>query len=207
MYFFTHLFISKVLYKHFKKEIQLDKWAFAYGNIKPDLPPACFGDRHTLENYFFIVYDQANQLMHDDITLPEYSVKLGEVCHFVCDFFCYYHLNDHLHKKIFSHLIYEIRLHFQLCTLRFKKKLEFPSDLTAPKKGFAAILYELRREYFSNPQSMKRDIDYALSAAVWTFKTILYFTKYSLDTAWLPGIRLPARLQAKGGSYESSIIC
>lgn len=179
MYFFSHLFFSKVLYRNFKKEVDLSKLAFAYGNIKPDLPPACFKDRHTLDNYLFIVYDKANQLINNDLDTREFSVKLGEICHFVCDFFCYYHLNDALHKKIFSHLGYELLLHLKLYKYRFKKKIQLPEIKATPKKGFASIILEMRRDYFSNPRSIKKDIDFAIYAALSIFKRILYFKKYS----------------------------
>lgn len=207
MYFFSHLLMSKILYRYFQKEIKLNKGAFAYGNIKPDLPPACFENRHTLEKTLFIVYDNAAALINDDLDPEEFSVKLGEICHFVCDFFCYYHLNDKLHKKIFSHILYEILLHLKMCILRIEHKLEFPPDIKLPQKGIASIIFEMRREYFSNPQSLNRDISYALSAAVWTFKAILFCMNYPMDTALQPGIKFQSALRAQGGSYESSIVC
>lgn len=191
MYFFTHLFISKVLYRNFKKEVNLSKLAFAYGNIKPDLPPACFKDRHTLDNYLFIVYDKANQLINNDLDIKEFSVKLGEVCHFICDFFCYYHLSDALHKKIFPHLGYELLLHLKLCKYRFKKKIQLPDIKAVPKKGIASIIFEMRRDYFSDPRSTKKDIDFALYTALRIFKRILYFQQYSLDFGGQPNLKTP----------------
>jgi hypothetical protein len=189
MYFFSHLFISRVLYRNFKNEVKLSKLAFAFGNVKPDLPPAIFKESHTLDNYLFIVYDKANQLINNDLSSKEFSVKLGEVCHFLCDFFCYYHLNDKLHKKLISHLFYELLLHLKLHIYRFKKKLQLPDIKTPPKKGIASIIFEMRREYFSDPRSIKKDIDFALSAAYAIFKRILYFKKYSLDSAWQPEMK------------------
>lgn len=190
MYFFSHLYISRILYRNFKKEVNLSKWAFAYGNVKPDLPPACFKDRHTLENYLFIVYDNANQLINNDLDLKEFSVKLGEVCHFVCDFFCYYHLNEQLHKRIFSHLFYELLLHLKLCVYRIRKKIQLPEIRTSPK-GFASIIFEMRREYFSEIRSVKKDIDFAISAALSIFQRILYSKKYSMVSAWQSNFRTP----------------
>lgn len=191
MYFFSHLFISRVLYRSFKKEVNLSKLAFAYGNVKPDLPPACFKDRHTLDNYLFIVYDKANQLINNDLDSKEFSVKLGEICHFVCDFFCYYHLNDALHKKIFPHLFYELLLHLKLYGYRFKKKLHLPDIKTAPRKGIASMIFEMRRDYFSDPRSIKKDIDFAFYAALSIFKRILYFKKHSPYFTGQPNFKTP----------------
>ncbi|MDF2870237.1 MAG: hypothetical protein K0R05_1812 [Anaerocolumna sp.] len=38
MYFFSHLLMSKVLYRHFSTVADLNKRSFAYGNVLPDLP-------------------------------------------------------------------------------------------------------------------------------------------------------------------------
>ncbi len=89
MYFFTHLFIAKVLYQHFAGEVELNKRAFLFGNIKPDLPSAT-RNHHTLENCLVTVSERADQLMEEEVSLVDFSVSLGEICHYVCDFFCYY---------------------------------------------------------------------------------------------------------------------
>jgi hypothetical protein len=188
MYFFSHLYISRVLYRNFKKEVNLSKLAFAYGNVKPDLPPACFRDKHTMDNYLFIVYDKTNQLLSSDPDVKEFSVILGELCHFVCDFFCYYHLNDRLYKKMLSHFFYEIRLHLKLCAYRFGNKIRMPEART-PQKGLAHIIFEMRREYFSNPRSIKKDIDFAFRAAFTIFKRIIYLKEYAPGYAWQAGVK------------------
>ena len=38
MFFFTHLHYAKLLYPELSTLFHLDKKAFSYGNIKPDLP-------------------------------------------------------------------------------------------------------------------------------------------------------------------------
>ena len=76
MYFFTHLIISKVLYQHFSKEMELDKRAFAYGNIKPDCPTPQ-RNHHTLENCFFTVCDYSNILIDEKVSIKNRSIRLG----------------------------------------------------------------------------------------------------------------------------------
>lgn len=203
MYFFTHLFISRMLYAKFKDEAALNRWAFAFGNVKPDLPPDCFGERHTLENTLFIVYDRANQLTGQPLSKTEFSIKLGEVCHFVCDFFCHYHLSESLHKQIFPHLIYELSLHIRLYVLRFLGKNALLRDVRPPVKSIAAMIYELRREYMQGKKELKKDILYALDASACTFKSILQQVKYRPDAAWESG----PSVFSKGENYEGSAIC
>jgi hypothetical protein len=198
MYFFSHILISRVLYRYFIKEVRLNKWAFAYGNIKPDLPPSCFETRHTLEKTLAVVYEKAYQLTSGNLKPYEFSVKLGEICHFVCDFFCYHHLSDSLHKQIFRHILYEILLHFKMCLLHFQHKINIPPDIKPPNRGIASIIFEMRREYFSNPKSLNKDIDYAYSAAVWTFKEIIFCMKYSFHVPVHSDIKFSSSFQSQG---------
>jgi hypothetical protein len=204
MNFFSHLFISRELYKYFKSEIELNKWAFAYGNIKPDLPPACFEARHTFENYFKRVNECADQLAKEELSLTEFSIKLGEVCHFACDFFCYYHSNLRLHKKNIYHFIYEICLQLQLNFMQLRHKLKIPCE-SAPYNNFASFIQDMRNKYLADARSMKKDIEYALRAAISIFETILQSVNNSLEEAWQPEPDAPI-LEFEEEHYESSVI-
>jgi len=182
MYFFTHLIISKVLYQHFSTELELDKQAFAYGNIKPDLPSS-HRNHHTLENCLFTVCDYSNILINDKKSTKNQSILLGEICHYVCDFFCYYHINEEIHNKKLHHFLYELNLHHKLLQIRFMRKLKiFPSEME-PIKGMHSIILEMRKAYFSQSPCRKRDIDFAFLTSVWVCESILYFMKYSSDPA------------------------
>ena len=178
MFFFTHLFISKVLYQLFAGKVELDKRAFQYGNIRPDLP-SVERNHHTLENCLSIVCDRVNQLMEEEKSLEYFSVSLGEICHYVSDFFCYYHLNEEIHNKKMQHFLYELRLHHELFRIRFKKRYVILPSSMQPRKDISSIILEMREVYLSQPQSMRRDIDYAFSSAVWICESIIYFMNYS----------------------------
>ena len=205
MYFFTHLFIARILYKNFKDETALNKWAFAYGNVKPDLPPGCFRERHTLDKTLFAVYDRAVQLSDSPLSKKEFSIKMGEVCHFICDFFCHYHLNETLHKRILPHLIYELLLHVKIHVLRFtRKSLLLPFD-HPPAENITSIIFELRREYLKGKKDMKKDIRYAITASTSVFQSIVWFSGCRQDTSWT--FKDSAVFAGKGGRYEGSVIC
>jgi hypothetical protein len=178
MYFFTHLFLSKKLYKHFLGELSLDKKAFAYGNIKPDISQGCVHSSHTLENYLFVVNERANQLIEKELSLKEFSVDLGEICHYVCDFFCYYHLSEEIYNKMLHHFFYELRLHYEMYKILLRHQLKLSSTRKEPRKNISTIVLEMRKEYFMEPESYKRDIDYALQAAIWTCESILFYMNF-----------------------------
>jgi len=201
VYFFTHLFFSRMLYARFKNEAALDRWAFAFGNVKPDLPPDCFKERHTLENTLFTVYDRTGQLSGRPLSKKEFSIKSGEVCHFICDFFCRYHLNESMHKKIIPHLFYEIRLHLWIYFLSIFKRKELQLTIRQPAKSIVAIIFELRREYLEGRAEIKKDIRYALEASMCAFNFILQHAGCRQREEDSPFFA------TKGDNYEGSVIC
>ena len=173
MYFFTHLFIAKALHQQLIGEIELDQQAFSYGNIKPDLPsPARV--HHTMENCLPTVLELANYLMAEEVQLEEFSVILGEICHYVSDFFCYYHLNEELHNKKLKHVLYEFKLHHELYRLRFTRKITMKTTGLDPQENIEAIIKNMREDYFSQPLTLKRDLDYAFMTAALICKAIQY---------------------------------
>jgi hypothetical protein len=172
---FTHILISKILYKHLVKKIDLDKSAFIFGNIKPDLTSKCFIIPHTLDNYLLIVCDQANKLISKETSLKEFSMNLGEMCHYLCDFFCFYHFNQTLYNKLFFHFIYEVYLHVKLYNIIFTRKLRLDSNIHVPRKNISSIVLTNRKNYFSRPSDIQRDIFYAFSTAIWSCESVFYF--------------------------------
>lgn len=174
MYFFTHLYMAKVLYRHFAEEVKLDKHAFSYGNIKPDLPSHT-RNHHTLDNCLVTVCNKAEQLMEEELSIEIFSVLLGEICHYVCDFCCYYHVNEELHDKSLQHFIYELKLHRKLT----KDKYKIAPSITWLRKDIKSIVLEMRKAYNAAPCSMQRDIDYAFTTAVKVCESIFYFMMVS----------------------------
>lgn len=204
MYFFTHLFISKKLYKHFSGDFPLDKKSFAYGNIKPDISHhPIYRNPHTLENYLLFVNDRAKKLVEAEISLKDFSVDLGEICHYVCDFFCYYHLNEIIYRRLFDHFFYELRLHFIMYKIYYGNKRKLLSSRKEPRKNISSIILEMQKEYLLEPVSYKRDIDYALQTTIWTCESILFYIKtpYLLLNEQEQTPQTPRPLfQAKGGN-------
>ncbi|HWT76516.1 MAG TPA: zinc dependent phospholipase C family protein [Mobilitalea sp.] len=199
MYFFTHLFISKVLYQHFKERTELDPLAFAYGNIKPDLPSPS-RNHHTLENCLSTVCQTYQRLREKELSPDEFSVSLGIMCHYLSDFFCYYHLEEELHNKKLQHFFYEIRQYFKLHHIRYKHRYKILWERIQPRNDLTLILHDLRNEYFSQPMDMKRDIDYALSAAVWACESIIRYLHETSQIAIEAELALNSFFALEGGN-------
>ncbi len=192
MYFFTHLFIAKILYARLSETVPLDFHSFCYGNIKPDLPCA---DRHhhTLDNYLEHVCSQTSALQTEDHSIQDFSVQLGEICHYVSDFFCYYHLNEHIHNKSLKHFFYEISLHLSL--LPYRLRLEYPFTLPSlfVAKDIKATVTTMRDLYDLHPKSRKKDIEYALSTSTLICELIfehIYVPAYNTSDAEITNVNL-----------------
>ena len=183
MNFLTHIMISRTLYRHFAKEQELNKWDFLYGNIKPDLSSKCLRNPHVLDNYFFLVCNQTNQIVNQRVSSKEFSVELGVICHYICDFFCYYHLNNNLHKKLYDHFIYELRLHLALRSMLYQKQVKIKPSRKNPRKNIGSIVMEMRKEYGTKRITLKRDIEYAFLASIWACESIFYLLDHASESA------------------------
>ncbi|HWQ79000.1 MAG TPA: zinc dependent phospholipase C family protein [Anaerovoracaceae bacterium] len=178
MNFFTHIMISKALYRQLSQRMELDPKAFSYGNIKPDLSPKCLRDPHLLENYLLIVSNDSNRLIGENPELKQFSTDLGVICHYICDFFCFCHLDSRIYHRLLFHFIYELRLHLAFCSMRAKNKICFRLIRRIPKgKSIASIVMELRKEYMTKQKTFQRDIEYALMASFLACELISRFAK------------------------------
>jgi len=187
MNFLTHVLISKTLYRHLSEKMELDQKSFSYGNIKPDLSPQCLRKPHMLENYLFLVYHDSNQLISHSTPIKEFSIELGVLCHYICDFFCYCHLNHKLYHKLFRHFIYEIRLHVVLCGMLLGHKTNLPNEGKAPAGNLAAMVMEMRREYMTKPKTLQRDIEYALLTSLYACQLIDRLSKNAAESSTASG--------------------
>lgn len=171
----THVAISRILYDHFDKRMELDRSAFVYGNIRPDLSCKLMRKAHIMENYHEYVCGSSGELMKNGRSLAEFSVELGQICHYVCDFFCRYHLNREIFHNLGGHFLYELRLQYELWKLTRKGKLELDIYSRKARNDIASIIFQMRSDYFSEAETMNKDIYYAISAAIWVCESVACF--------------------------------
>ena len=117
--------------------------------------------------------------MNKKVSLQEYSFELGEICHYVCDFFCQYHIDEEIFHKFKAHFLYELKLHFEL--MKNTSNIDFKS-MNTTKANIALTIVELQKEYSGNPATMKKDIDYAFSAMMWICETVSYHSSHSIKS-------------------------
>jgi hypothetical protein len=171
MNFLTHVLISGTLYRKLSKKMALDRKAFRYGNIKPDLSPQCLRNPHLLENYLFLVQSDAHRLRCQNRSSEGYSVRaysedLGVICHYICDFFCYVHQDRVIYHKLLRHFLYELRLHLAFCGLLARNQLGPVKSTGAESRSIAAMVLELRKKYRAKKNTPRRDLDFAILASL-----------------------------------------
>lgn len=180
MNFFTHIAISKIIYEHLKNKMKLDKRYFIYGNLKPDLSLKINQVSHTFDNYFSYVCSCGNNLMKGGASVKDFSIKLGEICHYTCDFFCMYHLNTEIFNKSINHFLYELKLHFKFLELTRKEKFEIKIEDNNLTKNIKSIIFNMRLKYLSEIASMEKDISYAVNTATWVCESVGLFLTNSM---------------------------
>ncbi len=177
MNFFTHITIGKYLYLRFSKKERLRPMAFLYGNIKPDLFSKCLSKPHTLENYLFEIHHRAIALNQLPRSSKAYSKELGIICHYICDFFCYYHLTNDLHHQLYPHFKYEWKLHTTLLHRSYRKNLKFKVSRLENHVRIPSLIMKMRKEYANEPKSIDSDIKYAFLTSIYVCDSLFKINK------------------------------
>ena len=175
----THLLISNILYKYLSNNMgfKLDRVAFAYGNIRPDFTNKDIKCPHTLEESLYQVNKYSDKLMKDEISVQKFSIGLGVICHFACDYFCIYHREGNDKKGAFEHLFYEMKLHMRLLKLLTKGKLIINNN-DMLEDSVEGIVMKLQSKYNLEAKGLNRDINNALFAATQISKLIVYSSQF-----------------------------
>lgn len=141
----------------------MDYSAFAYGSIKPDLDKRNFKCDHTFEGSKSLVNGYAERLINKKMTVKDFSMNLGVLCHFLCDYFCMHHSKEYWKRDPLAHGIYELKIHREFLrlynggriTLNYRCKIE---------NNIESTILKLKRNYELEPKGIMTDISYALAA-------------------------------------------
>jgi len=162
----THLLMSHILYDYLSKRqnIKINKLAFLYGCVKPDISNADINQEHTLDSSINSLNKYSEKLLTNNISIKDFSVSLGVICHFICDYFCLYHNDEYCLKNNFQHFLYEIKLHYKFLMLLLMGKLKIENYVHLEQNLIAMIL-GFQQKYVLEEKNLTRDIKYALSSA------------------------------------------
>lgn len=107
----SHVLLGKCLADQLdSRDLRFHKKAFCYGNVLPDLRPSFVTVRHEYHVNFDMVCDKIKKLAEDCTFLDRYTsgywMKMGEVAHYVADYFTFPH-NAHYTGSLVDHTYYE----------------------------------------------------------------------------------------------------
>lgn len=182
MNFATHLQIADVLYDGLCKIAALDRESFLYGNVKPDLTAKVFLRPHILTLYLDDILQIIDSLMNEQLSNEDFSENLGEVCHYLSDFFCLYHAREEKFNHFVSHALYESRLH----NYHQKRESSFLSKMldfkVTPVRDLKMPILEYREMYFSMPHTLDLDFFCAYRVCKLVCESIAYYQVKSIPS-------------------------
>lgn len=114
----SHIRVAHLLMDYVEQTcgVTFDSSGFVYGNLKPDLTGTYLTKRHNPSIMMDEVMDKIRAFTEKYTIGPvngrELSVDLGEICHYITDFFTYPHNDDIYERNLLAHYLYEKRVAF-----------------------------------------------------------------------------------------------
>lgn len=181
---FSHLQVGKFLYRHLLEQhgIKLDLTSFLYGNLVPDFKPFYKSLPHEPVSWERFIQNEIAVLSeHKQVSLcfgSSYSRRLGVICHFYADFFCFPHTKAYQGGDL-QHLKYEWDLY------RYSKKnpdifktgLNAQPETDRSPKGIYGHYRDMHATYLGAGLSFGNDMASTLQACA---LTIIMITSNSI---------------------------
>lgn len=136
--------------------IFLPKKYLIWGSVRPDFVKHRVS--HFKDENVELFYEKWDRLcvMNMRTHLQDFSVELGEIFHFLCDYFCFAHNDPELSREMWHHLRYENELH------KFaRREREQVFDLTCADYSlvpFRELIEYKHKLFLLRPQSFENDL-------------------------------------------------
>ena len=184
MIIFTHMKVAVHFYH--KNPLSLKKWAFIYGNIKPDIT-ALSRKKHHYDTTRLIFLESIKDAGNLNLSKRERSVALGVVCHFICDYFCMFHAKRPYNEaNILSHIGYEIKLHLALSHKQHRLDIIMPESerqqalkpmalnhVNSPLSHIDFAIQSLLKSYHQEKESIHTDLKFSFDALGFVIEVLL----------------------------------
>ena len=164
----SHLLIGNFLYEFLKEDygICLEEASFLWGNVLPDYSPLAVVHPHFSRFSLRYIQRETEALAHD--LLPsavvgrDYSKRLGILCHYYADFFCYAH-SRRFRQMVVNHLKYEELLYqFLLSRPDVLQRPKIPSAGWRDAGALSEKIGGLLEEHTGSSPHFAKDIAYTL---------------------------------------------
>lgn len=171
---FSHYMIGSYLNKYIKREygVRLCVGRFLYWNIMADFRKPFNLLSHKTDGWKSHLKSEIEALTGQNQTQtcfsPDYSKRLGVICHFYADFFCYPHAEVY-QGTFWQHIKYEWAL-YRFMQKSFSTLSGIDGDLTHNTcwdiRKINAIFETQQKVYLSAPPSFENDVVFTLHACL-----------------------------------------
>ena len=188
---FSHILVGNLIQKYIKEQngIELNWASFIYGNLLPDFRPSYKTLPHKPDSWERYIQREIKTLSeHKQLSPqlgPNYSRRLGIICHFYADFFCHPH-TEAFEGGTYQHMKYEWDLYrFTQKNYPVLNRADFGGQklaLGSPEKihsGFTT----LHSAYLKEEQAYEYDLLFTLYACI---NAILMITANSITVRQFP---------------------
>lgn len=176
----SHVSLSMYLVNNIDNELfENHKKAFIVGSVLPDCRPSFVTTKHNMEETFDLVKDYIESLTTESDEFKRiataYARRLGEVTHYLADFFTYPH-NEEFEGNIRQHCIYE--KHLKHALRKYIKSAEFVvntrvADSINTPDELCNYVKAVHREYLENVNDVLYDCEYIVSMSHIVVQSIL----------------------------------
>ncbi len=170
----SHHAMGHLLYKALTEQgVQLDRELFVLGNLLPDyLPELILNPHFTLkcqrEIHVFTEALAGQPITRGEQLPPEYTLRLGILCHYLTDYFTYAHTPE-FRLGLKEHGAYELRLndYFRAHYTQEESTLSGFSFANATcARDVVKEVYLMKRDYRMEDCTLSRDVTHAFSACL-----------------------------------------
>lgn len=170
---YSHIRIGRMVLRRLQSEyhVSLPSTVFLWANCRPDYSFKYKRIPHYKEpmnEIFAQLVNEISRCRWEKCELVFIADRLGVICHFLCDFFCYAH-SPSFNGGITEHIRYESKLNRFLKEHRNLCEQWMDSDRlrqNQPDKGALLLLEGHYRDYLCQQTSVACDIQYSLEACV-----------------------------------------
>ncbi len=157
----SHTRVARILLGYVEEScgVTFDQSAFYYGNLKPDLTGTYLTKRHYPSLMFDEVMEKIRAFVDRhplaDENGRELSTDLGEICHYITDFFTFPHNDDIYDRNLLAHYIYEKRISFRIGRRIDEEKFSrWVSPVIPPftTESLVEQITQLHRQYITTTQ-------------------------------------------------------
>lgn len=164
--------------------IHLDKEMFVLGNLLPDyLPELILSPHFTAKcQREILVFTGVLAAQHVDRMgeIPaEYALRLGILCHYITDYFCFAHCRE-FGKTLMKHAVYEqalddfFRKHYSADECRLTASSSVQCDCA---KDVALEIFQTKRRYQASERAYSTDVQFAFTTCFDAIRRILVLSE------------------------------